>query len=86
MKEGQAEQAIHGLDGERCVTVSLNCEFTAPGEVGDLIESTAEVVRRTRSLAFVRGLLVAGERTLLSYSGIVKRLVRTDGTVRPVRG
>jgi uncharacterized protein (TIGR00369 family) len=78
--------AIHGLNGERCVTVSLNCEFTAPGEVGDLIESTAEVVRRTRSLAFVRGLLVAGERTLLSYSGIVKRLVRTDGTVRPVRG
>ena len=24
--------AIHGLPGERCVTVSLSCEFTAPGE------------------------------------------------------
>ena len=28
--------AIHGVPGERCVTVSLNCEFTAPGEVGGL--------------------------------------------------
>ena len=78
--------AIHGLNGERCVTVSLNCEFAASGEVGDFIESTAEVVRRTRSLTFVRGLITAGERTLLSYSGIVKRLVRTDGPVRQVSG
>jgi hypothetical protein len=31
-------------------------------------------VRRTRSLAFVRGQLVAGGRVLLTYSGIVKRI------------
>lgn len=74
--------AIHGLAGERCVTVSLNCEFTAPGQVGDFIESTAEVVRRGRSLAFVRGQITAGERTLLNYSGITKRLPRGDAVER----
>ena len=74
--------AIHGLPGERCVTVSLSCEFTAPGQVGDFIESTAEVVRRARSLTFVRGTITAGDRTLLNYSGIVKRLSRSDGTHR----
>ena len=74
--------AIHGLPDERCVTVSLTCEFTAPGEVGDFIESTAEVVRRARSLTFVRGQVMAGDRTLLNYSGIVKRLPRTVGTQR----
>jgi uncharacterized protein (TIGR00369 family) len=74
--------AIHGLPGERCVTVSLSCEFTAPGQVGDFIESTAEVVRRARSLTFVRGTIAAGDRTLLNYSGIVKRLARSDGTHR----
>ena len=74
--------AIHGLPGERCVTVSLSCEFTAPGQVGDFIESTAEVVRRARSLTFVRGTITAGDRTLLNYSGIVKRLARSDGTPR----
>ena len=67
--------AIHGLPDERCVTVSLNCEFTAPGQVGDFIESTAEVVRRARSLTFVRGTIAAGDRALLNYSGIVKRYI-----------
>ncbi len=74
--------AIHGLPGERCVTVSLSSEFTAPGQVGDFIESTAEVVRRARSLTFVRGMVTAGDRTLLNYSGIVKRLPRSEGTPR----
>ncbi|MDA1093326.1 MAG: PaaI family thioesterase [Acidobacteria bacterium] len=74
--------AIHGLEGERCVTVSLSSEFTAPGQVGDFIESTAEVVRRARSLTFVRGTVTAGDRTLLNYSGIVKRLPRAAGAHR----
>ena len=74
--------AIHGVPGERCVTVSMNCEFTAPGEVGDFIESSAEVVRRARSLTFVRGQVTAGDRTLLNYSGIVKRRPRTVATAR----
>ena len=74
--------ATHGLLGERCVTVSLSCEFTAPGEVGDFIESTAEVVRRTRSLTFVRGQVTAGDRILLNYSAIVKRLARSVVTPR----
>ena len=74
--------AIHGLPDERCVTVSLTCEFTAPGEVGDFVESTAEVVRRARSLTFVRGQITAGNRILLNYSGIVKRLPRTAGSRR----
>ena len=66
--------AVWGQPGEKCVTVSLNCEFVSAGQLGDIVESTAEVVRRTGSLAFVRGQVVAGGRTLLNYSGIVKRL------------
>ena len=78
--------ATHGLPGERCVTVSLSCEFTAPGRMGELIESTAEVVRRTRTLTFVRGQVTGGDRTLLNYSAIVKRLPRTGGTARAAPG
>lgn len=66
--------AIWDQAGEKCVTVSLNCEFVAAGRLGDLVESTAEVVRRTGSLVFVRGQVVAGDRVLVNYSGIVKRL------------
>lgn len=66
--------AIWDQPGEKCVTVSLTCEFVAAGQLGDLVESTAEVVRRTGSLAFVRGQVAVGDRTLVNYSGIVKRL------------
>ena len=77
--------ATHGVEGERCVTVSLSCEFTAPGQVGDFIESTAEVVRRARSVTFVRGQITTGDRILLNYSAIVKRLPRTVATPRDSR-
>ena len=60
--------------GERCVTVSCNTEFVAASEPGDLIEAAGEVVRRTRSLTFVRGQVFTGGRVLLNYSAIVKRV------------
>ena len=66
--------AVWDQPDEKCVTVSLNCEFVAAGKLGDLVESSAEVVRRTGSLAFMRGLVHVGDRTLVNYSGIVKRL------------
>ena len=60
--------------GEKCVTVSCNIEFVAPGRPGDLIEASGEVVRRTKSLTFVRGQVYADDRILLNYSAIVKRI------------
>ena len=60
--------------GEKCVTVSFSGEFVAAGKPGELVESTCEVVRRTRSLTFVRGTVFVGDRVLVSFSGIVKRL------------
>ena len=60
--------------GEKCVTVSLNCEFVAAGRVGDLVMATCEVVRRTRNLAFVRGTVRVDDRILLTCSSIVRRL------------
>lgn len=57
---------------ESCVTVSFNCEFVAAGKKGDLIESKPELVRKTRTMAFVRGTVFSADRTLLSYSAVVK--------------
>lgn len=59
---------------EKCITVAFNCEFVAAGRLGDLVESRTEVIRRTGSFVFVRGQVVVDDRTLLNYSGIVKRL------------
>ncbi len=66
--------ATWGLPNESAVTVSFNCELTAPGRSGDFVESVAEVVARTGSLTFVRGQIYVADRTLMNYSGIVKRV------------
>ena len=60
--------------GEKCITVSFNGEFVEAGKPGELVESVGEVVRRTRSLTFVRGQVFVGDRVLVNYSAIVKRL------------
>ena len=66
--------AIWDQPGERCVTVSCISEFVAAGHPGELVEASGEVVRRTRSLTFVRGQVFAKGRVLLNYSAIVKRI------------
>ncbi|MEX0298251.1 MAG: PaaI family thioesterase [Kordiimonas sp.] len=65
--------ARNKVDGD-CVTVGFNSEFVSSGKVGELIESSGEVVRATRSLLFVRGTIYSGDNTLMSFSGILKRL------------
>ena len=59
---------------DRYVTISLNSEFVAAGNVGDLIEASGELVRRTHSMAFVRGQVSSDDRILLTSSGVFKRL------------
>lgn len=59
---------------DRFVTISLNSEFVAAGQKGDIIEATGELIRRTRSLAFVRGQVFTGDRVLLTASGVFKKL------------
>ena len=62
--------------GGRAVTVSLNGEFVGPASLGDLVEATGEVVRAGGSLIFMRGLIQVGDRPVMTFSGVVKRLRR----------
>ena len=57
---------------DQLVTVSLNSEFLASGRQGDLIEASGTLTRRGRSLAFVRGQVICGERILLTASAVLK--------------
>lgn len=58
------------------VTVSMNSEFVSAARKGDLLEATGELVKRTRSLAFVRGRIHVENRTILTSSAVFKA-VRT---------
>lgn len=61
------------LDG-MAVTVGFNSEFVSAGPAGALIEATGEVTKATRSLLFVRGKIFCGDDTLLTFSGILKKI------------
>jgi len=60
------------------VTLSLNGEFTAAAGAGEFIEARGDIVRNTGSMVFLRGQVFTGagggERILLNFSGIVKRV------------
>lgn len=67
--------AAHWECGERATsTVSLNCDFVAPGRLGDWIHCAPRVTRRTRAVIFVSGDLYTEERVLLTASGVWKIL------------
>jgi len=62
------------LNGQLGVTVTLNSEFVGPGRPGAPIEATGHVVRATRSLVFVQGLLVQGDQPILTFSSVLKKV------------
>lgn len=68
--------ATRDTPDERALTVSLTASFVDAGALGDLVEARGEVIRRTGSLVFGRGEVLVGERVLLSYTGVVKRVRR----------
>ena len=71
--------AREALAGQHGVTVALDSVFLNPGNVGDLVEATGEVTRAGGSLIFVRGQVTVEHRTLLTFSGVIKKLrPRTD--------
>jgi acyl-coenzyme A thioesterase PaaI-like protein len=73
-----ADYALFAIGGDvltgPSVTASLHGDFLDSASVGELIEATGEVVRAGGSMVFLRGLIKTGDRTLLSFSGIVKKV------------
>ncbi len=74
--------AVSRVLGERrmaCVTVSLNTQLLSVAKMGDLVTVRPEIVRQTRTLIFIRGIIMAGDKPIASCEGIWKIL---DGDVR----
>jgi acyl-coenzyme A thioesterase PaaI-like protein len=59
-----------------CVTIQFDMQFIGAGEIGDFIEIRPEVIRTTKSLVFLRGMLVVGDRVVASANGVWKILDR----------
>jgi len=66
--------AHKALAGQKAVTLTCNAEFLSPGALGDIVEAEGEVLRATRSLIFVRGLISQASQPLLAFSGTLKKI------------
>lgn len=60
------------LGDQAAVTVSLHGDYMGAVFEGQLLECTGEVVRKTRSMTFLRGLMTTAEGTVFSFSGVLK--------------
>lgn len=67
-----------GGASESVITVSLNSEFTAPAFMGDLIVGRGQVMRRGKSIVFMRCELLANDQLVLVASAVVK-LIKKSG-------
>jgi acyl-coenzyme A thioesterase PaaI-like protein len=67
----------HGLLGDGfSVTLDLNTQFVGAGRLGEPLDCVTEVVRSTRRLLFLRGLVVQGPddaHVVASFSGTVRK-------------
>lgn len=61
------------LTEQHAVTATFNCELTGAAYEGQLVECRGEVVKAARSMIFVRGLMTAGDDTIMSFSATLKK-------------
>jgi uncharacterized protein (TIGR00369 family) len=60
--------------GRPCVTVQFDMQFLSAVRMGEFAEMAPEVVRATRSLVFLRGALMVGDRAAAAATGVWKIL------------
>ncbi|MDO9521412.1 MAG: PaaI family thioesterase [Pseudohongiella sp.] len=70
--------AAIGGTHEAVVTVTCNNEFVGPAFEGDLVTGRGEVTRKGGSLIFVRAVIEVNGNTVLTSSGVVKRVKRRE--------
>lgn len=69
--------ALSGVQ-ENCTTISFSSDFISAARDGDWVEATGEVVRRTGSMTFVSGRLSVGDKVVLTFQTVMKRLKKPD--------
>ena len=72
------QAAYQEMEGASGVTVQLDSTFIDGAYVGELVEATGEVIRAGKSLIFVRGQINAGERVLMTFSGVIRKFRKRD--------
>ena len=68
----------HDIRGRFLLTVSLSLDYLAPAPIGAWVEGSATVLRCTKSLVFIQGLVSSSQVLLMRGSGVYKIAARSS--------
>ncbi len=69
--------AHDGMEGEYGLTVAFTSEFLDGALEGERIEARGDVLRKGRTLTFIRGIVTANGRPCLNFSGTIMKRKKT---------
>jgi len=64
---------LRGIDAGRSMTIDLSTQFIGAGALDCPLDAVVELLRETRRLAFLRGLVVQGDEIVAAFSGTVRK-------------
>lgn len=64
---------LRGIDAGKSVTVDVSTQFIGAGKPDRPLDAVVEVLRETRRLGFVRGLIVQEDDLVASFSGTTRK-------------
>jgi acyl-coenzyme A thioesterase PaaI-like protein len=67
--------ARHTTDTKSTATIQFNYQFVDAVQIGDTVELTPCVIKSTKSMVFLNGALMVGDRTVGFATGVWKRFL-----------
>lgn len=64
---------LHGMPVARAVTMDLQTQFIGAGDASRPLDVVVEVLRETRRMVFLRGLVVQEDDLVSSFTGTIRK-------------
>ena len=61
------------IEAGTAVTLDLSVQFIGAGRIGEPLDAEVELLRETRRLLFMRGLIVQGADRIAGFSGTIRK-------------
>jgi uncharacterized protein (TIGR00369 family) len=68
-----AIHVLRGVDAGNSVTVDLSAQFIGGGDPSRPLDAVVELLRETRRLGFLRGLVVQDDDIVASFAGTIRK-------------
>ena len=71
-----ASRVFGVIDVGPAVTLDLSAQFIGPGRIGIPLDAEVELLRETRRLLFLRGIVLQGDDRICAFSGTIRKATK----------